>query len=536
MSASFAVVDLFAGPGGLAEGFSRFNTASGRKPYDVCVSIEMDQAAHQTLALRSFFRSFESRPPAEYFEWLATGGAEPDWSNLYPAEWQAATHEAMCAELGSSRDQARILTRLRGVRDRHGDRTIVVGGPPCQAYSIAGRGRNKGNRDYVASEDHRHYLYDHYVAALRLLRPAAFVMENVKGILSSSPTGAGLFARILSDLENAAGPDSYSLFALNRSDDASLMYDPDGRFPAPAARDFVVDAEDHGVPQARHRVFIVGIRGDIVDEASFVRGPRLRRTVRQATVQDLLGDLHPLRSGLSRGDDTVSWRTVVTAARERLLGLNLDDCRSPMSPPCRERFNSCLEDLVFQGLERRRRQASAPGLSRPATLIEWIRDERIEVLPNHETRGHHPADLERYLFAAVFAKASGRSPKSRDFPAALAPNHRSWAAGTFADRFRVQIADRPSTTIVSHIAKDGHYYIHPDPAQCRSLTVREAARLQTFPDNYVFKGNRTQQYIQVGNAVPPFLARQIAEALWEVVGTRRTSAQRDMQPRAKVLA
>jgi DNA (cytosine-5)-methyltransferase 1 len=155
----------------------------------------------------------------------------------------------------------------------------------------------------------------------------------------------------------------------------------------------------------------------------------------------------------------------------------------------------------------------------PSHLQDWYRDPRMEGVCNHMTKAHMESDVYRYLFAASHLKAGRDKLKLDHFPAALLPDHKNVTnkskAGEkggddFVDRFSVVHPDTPARTIVSHIAKDGHYYIHPDAKQARSLTVREAARVQTFPDNFYFPGNRTEQYAQVGNAVPPYLAWQIA--------------------------
>ncbi len=157
-----------------------------------------------------------------------------------------------------------------------------------------------------------------------------------------------------------------------------------------------------------------------------------------------------------------------------------------------------------------------------AYLNKWYCDLRMQGVCNHTARSHMRRDLYRYFYAACYAKVNKKSPTLRDFPKELKPKHKSAkksakVKNSFTDRFRVQVSTRPATTITSHISKDGHYYIHPDPRQCRSLTVREAARIQTFPDNYYFEGSRTEQYIQIGNAVPPYLANQIAGIVYGIL-------------------
>lgn len=509
MARPFGIIDLFSGPGGLGEGFSAFKASDDSRPFRLEMSVEKDRAAHETLRLRSFLRKFPGDFPDEYYSWLnGELTAEPDWLTLYPEAWSAAEREARRLELGSNDARREIDAEIRRVQEKYAERTVLIGGPPCQAYSLAGRSRNAGNAKYEPSADDRHFLYREYVRVLKALRPAIFVMENVKGLLSSTVDGDRIFNRIMKDLRDAGGNDGYQLVALSPND---LNQGSDA---PPKPQDFILRSEQHGVPQRRHRLIVIGIRRDVVKKSSRFSLPRLTRCEAEVTIRQVLEGISPLRSGLSRNDTPEAWQDAVAFACSRV---------SKAAPPRGTAAGRGFLELVSQaerGLQSiagaGRAGAVLPAIpsSCPANLSRWLCNKRLTRLPNHQTRGHMGDDLARYLFAAIFGETSKRSPKASEFPMELAPRHKNWMSGKFADRFRVQCWDRSATTITSHISKDGHYFIHPDPRQVRSLTVREAARLQTFPDDYFFKGNRTEQYVQVGNAVPPYLAFQIAECLW----------------------
>ncbi len=499
------IVDLFSGPGGLGEGFSAFKTPSGVHPFSIEVSIECEKSAHATLRLRSFLRKFQGAIPPEYYEFLNGVKAEPDWSKLYPEEWAAAEDEARCLVLGDKKTTNFLGERIATIRKKFGDRTVLIGGPPCQAYSLAGRSRNAGKLGYEAHKDKRNFLYQEYVNVLTALQPAAFIMENVKGMLSASIKGLVLFNRVKEDLESAGGVDNYQLFALTQSKTTV------GNDVLPS--DFIIRTEQYGVPQARHRVIILGLRRDIFKDLPSELVPTLKKSKKEISVDEVIGGMPPLRSGLSKSDSESAWREVL--ANELItVRKNLPKFSKIESRQFHQVLDSVTSQLKSNGAMLRQSHGKGTMRKCPAALKDWLTDKSLVRFPNFDTRGHMPSDLGRYLFAAAFGTVFGRSPTASEFPEALAPSHKNWKSGNFADRFRVQIADKPASTITSHISKDGHYFIHPDATQCRSLTVREAARLQSFPDNYFFKGTRTQQYVQVGNAVPPFLAYQIAEVLW----------------------
>lgn len=501
------VIDLFAGPGGLGEGFSAYMAPNGSRPFHIAVSVEKEASAHRTLQLRAFYRQFRGDVPEAYFDYLRNDITRDELFRLYPRESATAVAETLGGPraLGDKDDDRVVHTTLRKVNPAGGEPWIQIGGPPCQAYSLVGRARNRGIKGYRAEADHRHFLYTEYLRALDVLQPAVFVMENVKGILSSQVGGQRLFGRILEDLSNPrlalgkSGGKGYRLYSLTPGTHARDLFDkPD--------RDWLVRSESFGVPQARHRVILMGVRDDISREpGSLVPEQDL---VPAAAV---LSDLPRLRSGLSGEEDTPeAWHGALADAADACNVRALGGDRQ------------LLEGIV-RGAERltsrgRRFSRYSRHFRGGEPLGEWLRDDRLGGFVNHQSRGHMREDLARYLFCSLYARLhDGASPRSRDFPKSLAPDHANWHSGKFSDRFKVQAEDHPASTVTSHISKDGHYFIHYDPEQCRSLTVREAARLQTFPDNYFFEGNRTQQYVQVGNAVPPWLARQIAAIVYRLI-------------------
>ena len=487
------VIDLFAGPGGLGEGFSSLRDDNDNPIFQTIMSIEKDKQAHKTLRLRSFFRKIvqanNNQIPRAYLQYMKThdDSALKELKRKYADQWLEAESEALCATLEDGDDSLvrKAEERLKELGIEDGGQWVLIGGPPCQAYSLVGRSRRTHDKERL-EKDPKQTLYKCYLAFIRELKPAVFVMENVKGLLSARCEGEGIFEHICKDMREAG----YEVRSFVKE-------------TAEGPRDYVVEAERYGIPQMRHRVILLGVKKGC-EKATGILTPSETMIVRETLV-----GIPRIRSGFSernKGWRYMNWSQYVNSA----IGILLE------TPEGKK-----LEDVLL----RVRHQAPVRLMSRNKVSGQkgrydaWYRGRmgNHTVLANHESRTHLASDLDRYIFCAAYAEKNGISARISEFPRYLYPNHKNVQEAEkgekikFDDRFRVQLWDKPSTTVTSHIAKDGHYYIHPDPAQCRSMTVREAARLQTFPDDYLFEGNRTSQYTQVGNAVPPLLAQQIGK-------------------------
>ncbi len=294
---------------------------------------------------------------------------------------------------------------------------MVVGGPPCQAYSYIGRARD----EHGMKNDDRNFLYKYYIEFLKALKPKIFVFENVPGLKSA---GKGKYLRDMQRLMKKAGYET--------------GYD-------------ILNAADFGVPQNRKRVILVGWSKD----SKLKEYPKFKEVERDYLVKDFFANLPKIQAG-----EEIKTRKF-------------------------SQENKLLEKLGIMNAE-------------------------FGLLMDHVSRPNTKQDLEIYK-RAVLAKQNGENIKYNQLPGRLKTHNNEEG---FLDRFKVVDAKaKGSHTVVAHIAKDGHFYIHPDIKQNRSLTVREAARLQTFPDDYKFEGDRGPRFKQIGNAVPPLLSTLIAEEL-----------------------
>lgn len=501
------VVDIFAGAGGLGEGFSSFTSKCRTTPdFDVVLSAEMDKNAVATLRTRAFFRQFPcGHAPNSYYDYAAGRVSQP-WTEATESQWLKACQEALQIRLGNPKDDAILHTHIHRIsaQARNEDTPwVLVGGPPCQAFSLIGRARNQGEKSYVAEEDERHFLYQHYLGILSKYRPTVFVLENVKGMLSSRVGGKNVFHEMFEQLQRPGGRNGprYRIHPIEQAANHSGDWEP---------RDFVVHAETLGLPQARHRVILLGV----LEGAQRPIKP-LRQMHERFSVSDVIGNLPTIRS-TATDKHIRSWPKFSEQVFRRCASYtrSIDPQVATYLRELAEHAGSGEE--LDSGA---RWVGTTVACELPAHLKGFIHDSRLKGVIDHQARAHMYSDLMRYGFAAAFAAVNGRSPRGCDeFPGQLHPLHRSWFENNrFVDRFKVQRKDAPSSTITSHLAKDGHYYIHPDPLQLRSLTVREAARLQTFPDNYLFEGPAGSRRKQVGNAVPPWLAHQIAGVVHEVL-------------------
>jgi len=243
------IIDLFAGPGGLGEGFSSLRDHKNEPVFDIALSIEKDPIAHRTLTLRAVFRRLRGTKHIQHYYSYIRNEIDEQTFRKIPAVAEAFSHaekEARCLELGKA-DEGNIDTEIRSALG--GKETwVLIGGPPCQAYSLAGRARRVN--DTTFKDDVKHFLYREYLRIIKVHRPTIFVMENVKGLLSSQHSGSPMFERILADLRSPEPGLEYEIRSFVKKGNSETL-DPG---------DFVIQAERHGIPQSRHRVILLGIR------------------------------------------------------------------------------------------------------------------------------------------------------------------------------------------------------------------------------------------------------------------------------------
>jgi|TARA_B110000238_G_scaffold175043_1_gene195128 DNA (cytosine-5)-methyltransferase 1 len=407
-------IDLFSGAGGLSEGFIR----AGFNPI---AHVEMNKDASDTIRTRTVFQFLKDNDRLEeYHQYLKGEMTRDDFWKLAP---QSHLNSVINETIGED-TLPNIFKRVdKSLGKKNVD--IVIGGPPCQAYSLAGRARDpKGMKD-----DPRNHLYKYYVEFLKRYKPKVFVFENVPGILSASN------GEFLQQIFDAVGDAGYKM-------------------KIPPKRH--LNSKNFNVLQDRKRVIIIGWKNDLeLEYPDFSE-----QEIKYSTLSSIFSDLPKLQNG------------------QGSLG------------PVR--------------------------YAKPSTEYLERTELRngIDFTTQHIARPHNDNDLEIYRIAVNLLNEEGKRLNYAELPKRLI-KHKNLKS--FTNRFQVVKPDGISHTVVAHIAMDGHYYIHPDITQNRSISVREAARIQSFPDDFFFEGCRTAAFKQIGNAVPPLMAEGIALKIKEML-------------------
>jgi len=405
-------IDLFAGAGGLSEGFIR----EGFKPI---AHVEMNKDACDTIKTRTAYHWLrENKKTRIYIDYLKSESKNKHelWNNI-PKNLINSVINKEISESSLPEIFNTIDNELNGE-----EVDLIIGGPPCQAYSIVGRARKD------MESDPRNHLYKHYVKFLEKYEPKMFVFENVPGILSAKN-----------------GEYLCEIFKAVRNAGYEVAIPPKKH----------LNAKDFGVLQDRKRVIIIGWKKELN-----LRYPEFETTENNFQIlKDLFSDLKSLKNG--------------------------------------------------QGT------LNAVEYAKPAT--DYLKHTNIrnglDFVTQHIVRPNNDNDLEIYQIA-IDQWNNGKRLNYAELPKRLIKHSNT---NSFVNRFQVVNGKGVSHTVVAHIAMDGHYYIHPDIKQNRSISVREAARIQSFPDDYFFEGSRTAAFKQIGNAVPPLMAQKIAKKIREMI-------------------
>jgi len=456
----YKVLDLFSGAGGFSLGFKKFHS-DGSHPFEIVGAIEKDKYAVDTL-ISSMIRQGMSEEEAR----------RRVINNDITFEITKQKIYEVCPEVD-----------------------IIIGGPPCQSFSIIGpRSGSKEKQEKFANDD-RDFLFEHYIEILEHYKPIFFVFENVRGIISKNDTSGRRYIDIIAECFENIG---YTLL----SEDKKIKQ-----------KYLVLNAADYGVPQLRERVFIIGNRLN-VDNPCPKKTHCPPESVAElgllpyVTLRDAIGDLPevfpkitltPLKKGISIKYVSLERKNKIDMRNKHR---NNGNDRAPYHW---ESFNTSYND----------------GDINRKKYLDFIKPLNKQfLLTGHIARGQQHSDI--ILFKGMNEGMSSKQLTNSDIP-----RHKFLASlikykmNSFKDKYKKLSWDKPCNTVFAHMQKDGNRFIHPDSRQGRTLTVRETARIQSFPDDYIFEAPGNVRYKYIGNAVPPLLAMALARAIYNAMTINR---------------